>query len=120
MTDLDLFTRGYIDAMFFTECHSDNPELEYATFDDLSENALELIKKDCAEFLSKNSALLDAAISTIEYDLFQAGCDYWFTRNGHGVGFWDRNLGEIGDQLSDAARYSEVYLYKGDDGKLYI
>jgi hypothetical protein len=45
----------------------------------------------------------------------RAGSDYWFTRNGHGVGFWDRDLGDVGDMLSDAARDAGgVHVFFGD------
>lgn len=30
----------------------------------------------------------------------RAGHDLWLTRNGHGAGFWDRDLGELGDRLT--------------------
>jgi hypothetical protein len=50
----------------------------------------------------------------------RAGHDFWLTRNGHGAGFWDRGLGDLGERLSKAAKvYGEVYLYPGDDGKVY-
>ncbi len=32
------------------------------------------------------------------------GYDFWLTRNGHGAGFWDRGLGDLGDQLTKAAK----------------
>lgn len=39
---------------------------------------------------------------------------------GHGAGFWDRGLGEVGDALSKACEpYGSVDLYVGDDGKIY-
>lgn len=38
------------------------------------------------------------------YDEWFAGSDFWFSRQGHGVGFLDRNLGEVGDRLHQAAR----------------
>lgn len=51
----------------------------------------------------------------------RAGHDFWLTRCGHGCGFWDRDLGELGDRLSDAARaFGEVWMYVGDDGKVYV
>jgi len=31
------------------------------------------------------------------------GHDLLLTRSGHGAGFWDRGLGELGDRLSEAA-----------------
>lgn len=38
------------------------------------------------------------------YDERLAGSDFWLSRQGHGVGFRDRNLGDIGDRLHEAAR----------------
>lgn len=34
----------------------------------------------------------------------RAGHDYWLTRHGHGTGYWDRGLGELGERLTDAAK----------------
>jgi hypothetical protein len=50
----------------------------------------------------------------------QMGHDIWLTRNGHGAGFWDRDLGALGDTLTDIAHsYGEAYWYPGDDGLIY-
>ena len=50
----------------------------------------------------------------------QLGHELWLARNGHGAGFWDRGLGEIGDKLTELAHsYGGVTLYIGDDGKIY-
>ena len=50
----------------------------------------------------------------------QFGHDFWLTRNGHGTGFWDRGLGELGDTLTSMTRpYGSVDLYIGDDGLIY-
>jgi hypothetical protein len=46
-----------------------------------------------------------AAVDALDaMDAGQAGHDFYLTRNGHGVGFWDRGLGSAGTRLSDAAR----------------
>lgn len=120
---LDAFTQGYIEAMFFTDTGTgDDEDLEDATVADLSPEALETIKADCAAFQAKAAALLEEAYGR-DYTEEQAGRDFWFTRNGHGVGFWDRTdleEGDLGDRLSDMCRHSEVYLYRGDDGLLYV
>jgi len=51
----------------------------------------------------------------------QVGHDFWLTRNGHGAGFWDRGLGELGRKLSDAATtFGHSHAYVGDDGKVYL
>jgi hypothetical protein len=47
-----------------------------------------------------------------------AGHDYWLTRNGHGTGFWDRGLGEVGDKLTAICKYQERHLFVNDSGKL--
>lgn len=55
------------------------------------------------------------------YDEHQAGIDFWLTRNGHGAGFWDRDLGEIGDKLTAAAEtYRELGVYLGDDEQVHL
>lgn len=43
------------------------------------------------------------------------GHDFWMTRNGHGVGFWDRGLGDEGDALSEIAReFGEAHVWFAD------
>jgi hypothetical protein len=109
---MQTFMDAYMEAMFWTECNSDNPELEHKTLDDLAPEALKTIKDDCDRF----EKLIPDSI-----DLSQAGHDFWLTRNGHGAGFWDRGLGAIGDKLTDLAHAAgEQGLYLGDDGKLYV
>lgn len=122
---LDSFAQGYIQAIFFTECHGDNPELEFAVFGDMAPESLAKALHDCELFQKDNSELLARAAQLGEaqgcYDDERAGTDFWFTRNHHGAGFWDRGLGEVGDALTKAAHgYSSIDLYRGDDGKLYL
>jgi hypothetical protein len=124
--ELDAFTRGYIEAMFFTETGSgDDEELEHVTFADMAPETLDKITTDCAKFQADNRALLDRAFdmgfAQGHYDAESAGNDFWYTRNGHGVGYWDRDLGQVGDDLRDACKvWSGVTLYLGDDDKLYL
>lgn len=48
------------------------------------------------------------------------GHDLYLTIERHGVGFWDRGLGESGDKLTEyALQMSESYPYY-EDGKIYI
>lgn len=124
--DLSNFTRGYVDAIFFTEATPDNENLENKTYEDLAPETITKIIADCAGFDMSNTKLLNSAYSNSlgNYDAHQAGVDFWLTRNGHGAGFWDRGLGKLGDELSAACgfktNYGEVGLYLGDDGKLYL
>jgi len=120
--NLDSFTQGYVEAMFFTNTGTgDDGDMEHATVSDLSEEAWSNIIRSCEAFQEKAKTLLTLAYAR-NYDAAQAGRDYWFTRNGHGVGFWDREQLEadsLGDELSDACRHSEVYVCRGDDGLVY-
>lgn len=124
---LDAFTRGYIEAMFFTECNEDNPDLVDGAVPDLAPSALASIHADCEAFCQTGAFQFAMWLRVIELATFddeQAGRDFWFTRNGHGVGFWDRDAkvyGTAQDALSEAAQaIGETYLYRGDDGKLYV
>lgn len=122
---LDEFTQGYIEAMFFTEASSaDDGELEGKGFADLSAESLNRIIGYCTLFQKENSEDLAEALdngSIIGYDLAAAGRDFWYTSNGHGVGFWDRDLGDVGDRLSDTCRgYRSRHIYMADNGKVCI
>lgn len=116
------FVRGYLEALFFTDCGPDSDDLKDATFADMASHTVAYIVKDCETWQATNAALLALAYER-DYDAEQAGRDYWFTRNGHGVGFWDRealNIDDLGDKLSDACRYHAVNVYRGDDGRVYV
>ena len=48
------------------------------------------------------------------------GHDFWLTRCGHGVGFWSRGLGRLGEKLTHLAEQTgDVDLYVGDCGLVY-
>lgn len=120
---LDSFTQGYIEAMFFTNTGSgDDGDLEDATVADLAKETLAEIIADCQRFQLDHAELLDQAYAR-NYDNEQAGRDYWFSRNGHGVGFWDRSeldADGLGDKLTAVCQYQTRDLYRGDDGKVYL
>lgn len=55
------------------------------------------------------------------YDLTDVAHDWILTRNGHGVGFWDRGLGIAGELLTRGAHFDgEVDAYVGDDGLVHV
>lgn len=56
---------------------------------------------DCIDFALAQFPLL-ARIQLAQ--AFRHGQDFYLTRNGHGAGFWDRGYGEIGRQLTEAAK----------------
>ena len=122
LSGLDEFACGYVEAMFFTSTgYAENGDLEHASVAELSEMARRKIIADCKAFQEKHAEDLAIAYGIDDYDSEKAGRDFWYTRNGHGVGYWDRDLNEVGDKLTDAAHaFGEVDLYRGDDGDLYL
>jgi hypothetical protein len=109
--------QGYIEAMLFTETCSgismvewEEPENQEAVeegsadgsiptdagFGDIHPKTLETMQLDCFNFEVKARPLLEQAYA-LGYEPVQAGRDFWFTRNGHGVGFWDRDILEKRD-----------------------
>jgi hypothetical protein len=119
--DLDLFTRQYIATALWSSNDESTPQggepmdANYSV-DDISEDALERIKADCAKFQAENADTLS------EFDAEQTGHDFWLTRNHHGAGFWDGDYPEPAATILDNASkaFGECDLYIGDDGKVYI
>lgn len=127
--NLDDFTRGYIECALWAEAADytdetrDDSSFQDNGYDesDLAPEALAKIVEDCRGFQESNMPDLEEyTISGGFQDLTYAGHDFWLTRNGHGAGFWDRGLGELGERLTRAAKvYGSVDLYLGDDGLIY-
>lgn len=123
---LDDFTQGCIEAAFFTDTGPDQEADglgDDASVAEIAPISLAKITADCMAFQQANAALLAQAYDRTGYDPASAGRDYWFTRNGHGAGFWDRetlDAAGLGDRLSEACGRSEMYLYRGDDGLIYF
>jgi hypothetical protein len=123
------FVQGYVEALFFTNASCpDDGELEHATVADLAPSTLDEIISDCARFQEIAESFLKQAYAR-GYEPEQAGRDFWFTRNGHGVGFWDRAVLKddgLGDSLSALCGWQarnglgELDVYMGDDGKVYL
>ncbi len=107
--DFETLLERYELAMRFT----DEDEIGQKPFSD------ELTQKchaDVLAFISK-AQLLD--LLTVD-QLPVAVIDFWYTRNGHGCGFWDGDWPEHGDELTNLAReFAPVELYVADDGLVY-
>jgi len=119
---LDAFIKGYIEAMFFTSTGTDDVP-HGASLADMADDAMSQMFEDCERFKVANLDVILAAISKAEdLDLEHAGRDFWYTRNGHGCGFWDGDWPEpYATRLTDAAKmFGDTSLYRGDDGRLYL
>lgn len=116
---LDTVTRGYIQAVY---CVDTGDSEQPAADDEMARSTLIRCFSDCVDFLSycETSGLLaEYEKSVYTWDSF--GIDFWLTRCGHGAGFWDRGMGELGDKLTAACKtFSNVDVYLGDDNLIYF
>lgn len=64
----------------------------------------------------ENFALLSLAIEKQPtLDWTNLGHDWWLTIEGHGAGYWDRGLEEVGQKLTDACQgYFEIVSFHVD------
>lgn len=123
---IQAFITGYIACALWASPGDDERE-NLDDFDqfDITAKSHSRIKDHCLAFIEANFELLDEVCLIIDndhdgrYSWSRAGHDLYLTENGHGAGFWDRGLGEIGEKLSQSARYKETFLYVGDDGLLH-
>jgi hypothetical protein len=123
--DLDDFSKSYIEALFFTNGDTgddDEDSLNDLGVEALTPESVSNIAKDCAAFNELAGDLLSEAYDA-GYSIEQAGHDFWFTRQGHGTGFWDRKAlqeGELGERLSKIAKgFGVAYCYIGDDSRIH-
>ncbi len=108
------FLNGYTEAAIWSSTDDQGEPLDRTHGEkDLAPETLASFEADCRKFY-------DANFDLISDNLVDAGRDFWFTRNGHGAGFWDGDWPESGDKLTEASKaFGETNLYVGDDGLIY-
>lgn len=133
---LEAVLRGYCEAALWADCmppegSPDDAETGGRQHLAPTAEALEHMREECARFIASNlddlreycrelpTRLARYGHGMEDVPMTYAGHDLWLTRNGHGAGFWDRDLGELGERLSDAARAmgEPRYLIESDDGE---
>jgi hypothetical protein len=129
--EIDHFTRGYlIAALWSSNDESGSPLDSSYGLEDIHPDSLKGALEDCKDFQDRNAddlqqyeqlrAEKDSIKESGDTWMDYAGHDFWLTRNGHGAGFWDRSIGEVGERLSNSSKaYGEAYVYVGDDGKVH-
>lgn len=117
----DPFFEAYVECALWSSCDDGGESLDsWYGVDDIAPETLAEMHEQCEDFKEDNAQTLEDAYSRPGYDEARAGHDFWLTRNGHGAGFWDRGLGDIGERLTKAAKvYGGVDLMVGDDGLIY-
>lgn len=123
--NLDSFVHAYMICALWSSTDEHGEPLD-AVFspDDIAQECADAMRASCVDFVQANVADLAEYCQRMRNEQWsgeeRAGHDFWLTRNGHGAGFWDRGLGDLGQRLSDAAEvYGSVDLYASDDGRVY-
>lgn len=110
--ELDDFEESYFEAALWSTVDAETGEAldNIADVEDIARLMPQWYNaqlRDIENFRESNEHLLEQA-----GDDAQNGHDFWLTREGHGAGFWDRGYGQVGDELSKAAK---IYGGVGDD-----
>lgn len=107
--DLDAILRQYVETALWSTLNDDETSggecLDDAGFSyaNVQESVLSNFRADIIRFVWQARELLDGVSAS------DIGHNFWLDRNGHGVGFSDRGLGERGDKLAKLARsFGEV------------
>ena len=118
---IDDIVDDYIETMFFTSEPDEGIELDSDDLseDDLSEDDLKEIKNDIEYFVKIANQYDDLDGLKPE----QIGGNFWYSRNGHGTGFFDRDYLEddIKDSLQKISELmGEATLYIDVDSLEYV
>lgn len=128
-TELDNFTRSYIESALWSSTDDDGNPLDGVEYADteLADETIARFVADCTKFQADYARVLieqgyedDSQVQSLPAESHFAH-DFWLTRNRHGAGFWDGDYPKaLGKALTDLAHsYGECDLYIGDDGKIY-
>lgn len=113
------FVLGYIEAALWASHATDDTtgqeyeSLEKFDVEDIDQSTIHRMQDDCIRFQAENHHLL------IGLDEAQCGRDFFLTRCGHGVGFWDRGLGEVGERLTKACESWGSFYFWLENGKVF-
>ncbi len=132
---LEEFLNAYVEAALWSSTDDDGEPLD-KNYDqaDIAPETLAKMRADCAAFLNHRlgGCLIDIAerlqaegkyhcpgrCGVTEY----AGHDFFMTRNGAGVGFWEEGDWPkgMGDTLTETAKsFGTFDMYVGDDGLIH-
>lgn len=109
---------GYLEAAMFTDSGDD---MGISADDVFAHSAVAVAYSDCAAFLQVSFGLLVDGEAANKLSYTEIGHNFWYTRNHHGTGFWDRGLGDAGEKLTNISHaMGPACLYLGDDGRVYF
>lgn len=119
--DIDTVAEHFAIAALWSERDGDGSFLDDCySIHDIAPDTMAKIRDQCEDFLSLCEGDENGGDLIGDMAAEQFGHDFLLTRNRHGVGFWDRGLGERGKRLTEYAEaYGECSFYVGDDGLIH-
>lgn len=119
IAQFDTFFNAYLDCLIWQAIHYTDEDCSGVSFEDagvgvdsLTLKARKTLREEALNFYRANYADLLAALDDHGSSLEQSGHDFCLTRLGHGAGFWDRGMGELGTKLTQASKpYGDVHIY---------
>lgn len=119
---------GFVEAMLWAEHYFDEQGndrgawQDHYDIEDISNDAESQIKADIDGFvnLCEGQGIDLHALDYRTERFANIGHDFYLTRQGHGVGFWDRGFGQVGEELTKWAKtYGSINLYDSD-GEVFV
>lgn len=109
---------SYLECALWASCDENGVPLDENFYiEDFDDETKEKLAEEFTDFFDSNYELIEQLPDW--YDAGMLGHDFWLTRNGHGAGFWDRGLGQLGSKLSDISKvYGELTLHSYEN-KVY-
>jgi len=112
--DISTIVRHYLICALWSSMDDDGGQLDdgYDVLD-ISQNLYWRSDSDVKNFVELAGNMLD------DWTDEQIGHDFWLTRNGHGAGFWDRDL-PFKDELTEIVKnnYNTIDIYVTDSGEI--
>lgn len=120
--DREQFLQGLLACMLWSSTNDKEGHLDDDfSIADIHPSTSASLAARCNQFIDANAADLAWATSQPGYDFAHAGHDLMLSANGHGSGYFDRDLGEVGERLQKAAQQAgPIEAYAGDDGKVHV
>jgi hypothetical protein len=88
---------SYLQCAAWSSTDGDHESLQNFEF---STKAKEKMEQDLKQFVDLCNSKFSTNEIYQELEASQFAHDFWLTRERHGAGFWDRGLGELGEELT--------------------
>jgi hypothetical protein len=131
--DIDDVVEGYLDCQLWAgldldrDDNGNHPPLdENYDREDISPDYVEKVREELLGVVTDHPLAVRMYLSQRKIDPSEGsastyfGHDFYLTREGHGAGFWDRGLGDLGEYLTKIAKAygSAEMLFDNGEGVL--